>query len=497
MLGVELSWLWPFFISIFILLYVLVGRVRSKYPPGPICFPGVGVLPYIAYLTFVKGKTLTQKDFFWKMSKTYGNISRFSLGNRNYILLSSFDAVYEAYMGEKNVFGGRPKIEGLEMLSNNFKGIIFSEGTNWERNRKITMRSFRSLGIGNKDFSDLTTREIDKHCEIMSSLCQRPLNLEPILFQTFFGIINILLFGTESKTSDTEWLEFYDTVHYLSQTDFSILNILWKHRSRSLVKYLFPIFDKFERAVKDLTMKIRKKYDMRLKNCPLENGDTDCILDFYIASGMETEEIIQCCIDVLLGGIDTVSSILSAAFLLLGRYGQYQDVMRSEIMEMEKKFGYISFEHRRYLHFTQAFIEECYRYFIVIPTFQTRPLRDVHLKGFLLRGTDVVIGEQYSINFNETLWDKPHEFNPYRFINSELGTFQTDEKLLPFGIGKRRCVGEGIGKTEIFNCLIAIVRRFKISLTSETMDNYEAILSGTSGGIIHCPLPHTVILTEE
>jgi cytochrome P450 len=36
----------------------------------------------------------------------------------------------------------------------------------------------------------------------------------------------------------------------------------------------------------------------------------------------------------------------------------------------------------------------------------------------------------------------PHAFNPDRFLDSE-GHFVTNDKVTPFGVGKRICLGQG------------------------------------------------------
>ncbi|KAL0185830.1 hypothetical protein M9458_017500, partial [Cirrhinus mrigala] len=50
------------------------------------------------------------------------------------------------------------------------------------------------------------------------------------------------------------------------------------------------------------------------------------------------------------------------------------------------------------------------------------------------------------------LWKDPSCFNPDRFLTadgSDLNKME-GEKVLVFGLGKRRCLGESIGRAEVF-----------------------------------------------
>jgi methyl farnesoate epoxidase/farnesoate epoxidase len=40
----------------------------------------------------------------------------------------------------------------------------------------------------------------------------------------------------------------------------------------------------------------------------------------------------------------------------------------------------------------------------------------------------------------------PEVFNPDRFIDPETGKFVPDETVIPFGLGKRNCVGQPLGE---------------------------------------------------
>lgn len=67
-----------------------------------------------------------------------------------------------------------------------------------------------------------------------------------------------------------------------------------------------------------------------------------------------------------------------------------------------------------------------------------------------------------AINFDENLYPNPELFQPSRFLNNE-GIFRNFEHLIPFGIGKRSCLGEALARTELFIILTTLLQNFEFS----------------------------------
>lgn len=68
-----------------------------------------------------------------------------------------------------------------------------------------------------------------------------------------------------------------------------------------------------------------------------------------------------------------------------------------------------------------------------------------------------------SVHMDPSLWDKPEEFNPSRFIDSE-GKVRKPEYFIPFGVGRRKCLGDILARMELFLYFASLVHRFDISV---------------------------------
>ena len=56
-------------------------------------------------------------------------------------------------------------------------------------------------------------------------------------------------------------------------------------------------------------------------------------------------------------------------------------------------------------------------------------------------------------------WGDGQVFRPERFLD-EAGRVRKDERLIPFSIGKRQCLGETLARTELFLFFTALVHSF-------------------------------------
>ena len=56
----------------------------------------------------------------------------------------------------------------------------------------------------------------------------------------------------------------------------------------------------------------------------------------------------------------------------------------------------------------------------------------------------------------------PERFDPERHLDPETKAFAPHPRVQPFGIGKRRCLGETLAKAELYMFFTGVVGRFKL-----------------------------------
>ena len=67
------------------------------------------------------------------------------------------------------------------------------------------------------------------------------------------------------------------------------------------------------------------------------------------------------------------------------------------------------------------------------------------------------------------MFPEPEKFNPDRFIDKD-GKLKKVDELVPFSIGKRQCLGEGLARMELFLFTANIFNRYRVSVCGDKPD---------------------------
>jgi cytochrome P450 len=79
----------------------------------------------------------------------------------------------------------------------------------------------------------------------------------------------------------------------------------------------------------------------------------------------------------------------------------------------------------------------------------------------------MIFASLYHIMNDPDHFKNPHNFNPERFMDSD-GKFVSDERVVPFGIGKRICLGQTLAEKEFYIFFAGIVQQFELQRDTNT-----------------------------
>jgi cytochrome P450 len=104
---------------------------------------------------------------------------------------------------------------------------------------------------------------------------------------------------------------------------------------------------------------------------------------------------------------------------------------------------------------------------------------DIQIAGYdIPKGTRVLVNAS-AIGRDPSIWDKPKEFCPERFIGKSVDVKGHDFELLPFGAGRRICPGYPLGlkviQTSVANLLHGFKWKLPNNMTAKDL-NMEEIL---------------------
>lgn len=192
--------------------------------------------------------------------------------------------------------------------------------------------------------------------------------------------------------------------------------------------------------------------------------------------------------DLFSAGMETIKSSLQWAVLFMLHHPDVLKAVQEELDSVVGRQRLPKLEDMSYLPITESTMMEVLRRSSIVPMGTTHaPTKDVLVNGYKLPQSVQVVPLLHAVHMNPDLWDEPEKFDPSRFINNE-GKIIRPEYFLPFGVGRRMCLGEVLARMEIFLFFSSLVHSFDLSVPEgETLPS----LQGNAGVTIN-PNPFKV-----
>ena len=141
------------------------------------------------------------------------------------------------------------------------------------------------------------------------------------------------------------------------------------------------------------------------------------------------------------------------------------------------------------LSYVEAFIMEVQRCASVLPLAIPHAVTsdDVVFHGYRMPKDTPVLFNLDSVLKDPDIFENPLQFNPERFIDADGNLFWPKE-FIPFGIGRRSCLGKPVAKMELFLFLTAMIKQLDFVLPEgESKPDLVGIT-----GLNHAPKPFKV-----
>ena len=115
------------------------------------------------------------------------------------------------------------------------------------------------------------------------------------------------------------------------------------------------------------------------------------------------------------------------------------------------------------MNYMNAVLEESFRVvsflFIAVPHSATK---DIEIGEYTIPKGATIMSSLSHVMYDPEHFPNPRIFNPDRFIDDN-GIFKHDERVIPFGIGKRLCLGQSLAEKEFFLFMVGFLQKYDIS----------------------------------
>ncbi|XP_040426510.1 cytochrome P450 1A4-like [Cygnus olor] len=468
--------------TVFCLLLLLAQPLRRRVPKGLKPPPGPRGLPVVGNaLELRKDPHLALT----RLSQKYGDVMEVAIGTQPVLVLSGLDTLRQALVRQGEDFMGRPDLPSFKYISNG-QSLAFSPdaGDVWKARRRLAQNALKTFSIAASPTSSsscLLEEHVSKEAAYLVTkflqLMEEEQSFDPYryLVVSVANVICAMCFGKRYDHNDQELLslvndsnEFGDVAAAGNPSDFIPLLRYLPSRTMDLFKDINRRFNLFiEKIVQDHYATFNKEHirditDSLIGHCQERKTTGE---DTHIQ--LSDQSIIAIVNDLFGAGFDTVTTALSWCLMYAAFYPDIQKKIQDELDQTIGRERRPRLSDRGTLPYTEAFILEMFRHSSFLPfTIPHRTTKATALNGYYIPKDTCVFVNQWQVNHDEKLWQDPSAFKPERFLNAagtEINRTESD-KVLTFGLGRRRCIGESIGRWEVFLFLTTLLQQLEFSL---------------------------------
>lgn len=480
---IPLSATWLLLASaVFCLVFWVTGTSKSQVPKGLKSLPGPWGWPLLGHvLTLGKNPHLVLTQ----LSRHYGDVFQIRIGSTPVVVLSGLNTVKQALVRQGDDFKGRPNLYSFSFV-NNGQSITFGtdSGPLWAARRRLAQNALSSFSLASDPASssscyleDHVSHEAEHLIRTFQELMAKKGHFDPYRYVvvSVANVICAMLFGRRYDHDHQELVslidlnnefgevaasgnpaDFIPLLRYLpnpAMESFKDLNKRFFSFTQKIVKEHYRTFEKDH--IRDVTDSLIKHYQ-------------DDKLDENANIQVSDDKITEIVLDLFGAGFDTVTTAISWSLMYLVTN---PDIQKRVQQELDAEIGRARpprFSDRPQLPYLEAFILETFRHASFLPfTIPHSTTRDTSLGGFYIPKGHCVFVNQWQVNHDPELWGDPSTFRPERFLTPGGGAVDKAqaEKVLLFGLGKRRCLGENIGRLEVFLFLAMLLQQLEFTVT--------------------------------
>jgi cytochrome P450 len=392
----------------------------------------------------------------------YGDAVRlgFGLGSRRIVmtLLRTPDALQHVLLTNQANYVKAPTYETLEALLG--KGLLTNEGESWERQRRLIQPSFaRRHVVG---FADAMAEATAEHLAVWESETgPRQVDAAAEISALTLDIVGRTLFGSRLARD--------------AHTVGPALTVVLREAVRR-IRHPLPRFvpggerllvrarAKFDRAagvldgvVRDLIARRDSTGDGRetLLGLLLDTRDDD-------GRPMSQTQVRDELMTFLLAGHETTANALAWTLLLLSHHPHVREQLEDEV-DAQLSGRMPNADDADKLVWCRAIIDEAMRIYPPAWTVERMALADDEIDGYLIPAGTTVMTPPYLVHHDARWWPNPEGFDPRRFLPG-ADNHRHKFAYLPFGGGRRQCIGSGFATLEATIVLAMLTQRFRLDL---------------------------------
>ncbi|XP_038606422.1 1,25-dihydroxyvitamin D(3) 24-hydroxylase, mitochondrial [Tachyglossus aculeatus] len=343
-------------------------------------------------------------------------------------------------------------------------GLLILEGEDWQRVRS----AFQKKLMKPKEIMKLDTKinevlgdfmqRIDELCDENGRIKDLYAELNKWSFESICLVLYEKRFGLLQKNAGDEALDFITSIKTMMST-FGRMMVtpveLHKSLNTKVWKAHTEAWDTIFKLVKSSINNRLEKYS--------EKPSEDFLCDIYHHNSLSKKELYATVTELQLAAVETTANSLMWTLYNFSRNPHVQETLLKEIQTVLPDKQTPNANDLKNLPYLKACLKESMRITPSVP-FTTRTLdKETTLEDYTLPKGTVLMLNTRVLGMNEESFKDWSRFRPERWLleKKKINPFAH----LPFGVGKRMCIGRRLAELQLHLALCWIVRKYKVIAT--------------------------------
>ncbi|XP_036121825.1 cytochrome P450 2C23-like [Molossus molossus] len=432
------------------------------------------------------------------LAKEYGPVFTLYFGPKPVVVLHGYEVVKEALVNQGDEFLGRGPFPIISDVLKGY-GLIFSNGETWKQMRRFSLMTLRNFGMGKRSLEERIQEEAKYLVEELRKTKAQPFDPTFILSLAPCNVICSILFNSRFQYHDEKFLHLMG----LLNENFQRVNSLWNQMYNlwpNLIRHLPGEHRSFSKRIQDVKDFILEKVKEHQESLDQNNPRDylDCFLSkmeqqtFWYLQQNRKEKFHQ----------EQSKGLFSNMSLTLGTFSRPLSVVYCKHLakvheEIDRVIGHNqspSMKDKMKMPYTEAVLNEIQRYINLLPSNLPHAVtRDTKFRQYVIPKGTTVFPLLSSVLHDCKEFPNPEKFDPGHFLDKN-GCLRKTDYFVPFSLGKRLCVGEGLARMELFLFLTTILQNFSLkSLVEPTELTTKPLVSG----LLNLPPPFKLCLVPR
>lgn len=351
-------------------------------------------------------------------------------------------------------------------------GVTCTDGELWAEQRNFVSRHLRRAGYGRQAMEEQIQFELNELLEVIDDHEGKAIWPSEILPSSVLNVLWTFTAGKKISRGDERLKRLLELMKRRSKAfDMSggWLNIMPFLRFIAPEKTSYNLIKRFNIELLEFFKPIVAEHK---NDFTTEKIDDDLIYAFINemrnANGAKTNftdiQLTMVILDLFVAGANSTSNTLDFSLMSLVLYPEIQKKCQQHIDAAIGNAQLPTLKDKSRLAYIEAVILEAQRMYNIVPiSGPRRVLKPTVLGGYHIPVNTTVLMGLETVNMDTEYWVDPDVFRPERFLDAN-NTICNTERLVAFGQGRRRCLGEALARAAMFTYLVGILQKYNLEL---------------------------------